>query len=59
VWWSSAVYGALPGSFDGGSYAESVRVPVDQVLPLREAAAAWQLMEHGHPRGRLVLSVSA
>lgn len=51
--------GADLESLRGLAEQGTVRVPVDQVLPLREAAAAWHLMEHGHPRGRLVLSVSA
>lgn len=32
-------------------------VPVDRVLPLREAAEAWRLNSEGHTRGKLVLSV--
>lgn len=32
-------------------------VPVEKVLPLREAAEAWRLNSEGHTRGKLVLSV--
>ncbi|MEV5973349.1 NADP-dependent oxidoreductase [Streptomyces sp. NPDC051921] len=32
-------------------------VPVERVLPLREAAEAWRLNSEGHTRGKLVLAV--
>jgi NADPH:quinone reductase-like Zn-dependent oxidoreductase len=35
-----------------------VRVFVDQVFPLEEAAAAHVALETGHTRGKLVLAVS-
>ncbi|MFI8521251.1 NADP-dependent oxidoreductase [Streptomyces sp. NPDC085481] len=32
-------------------------VPVEKVLPLRDAAEAWRLNSEGHTRGKLILSV--
>ncbi|HLL53822.1 MAG TPA: NAD(P)-dependent alcohol dehydrogenase [Myxococcaceae bacterium] len=38
--------------------AGALRIPIDQVLPLGEAAKAQARLESGHPRGRLVLKVA-
>lgn len=38
--------------------AGKLRVVVDRVLPLEEAAEAWRLSQTGHTRGKIVLSVS-
>lgn len=35
-----------------------VRVYVDRVLPLEEAAEAHRLIESGHTRGKIVLAVA-
>ena len=38
--------------------AGSLWVPVQQTLPLEEAARAQELLQHGHVRGKLVLTVA-
>jgi NADPH:quinone reductase-like Zn-dependent oxidoreductase len=38
--------------------AGQLRVPVADVLPLEELAAAFALSREGHVRGKLVISVS-
>ncbi|MBV2156429.1 NADP-dependent oxidoreductase [Kitasatospora sp. SUK 42] len=39
--------------------AGSLRLPLHRVLPLAEAAEAQRISEHGHLRGKVVLSVSS
>ncbi len=38
--------------------AGALRVPVQKTLPLEEAARAQELLQHGHVRGKLVLTVA-
>jgi NADPH:quinone reductase-like Zn-dependent oxidoreductase len=42
----------------GETEAGRLRVPIDRVLPLGEAAQAQAHLESGHPRGRVVLKVA-
>jgi NADPH:quinone reductase-like Zn-dependent oxidoreductase len=38
--------------------AGELRVPVQETLSLEEAACAQEMQQHGHVRGKLVLTVS-
>lgn len=38
--------------------AGALRVPVQETLPLEEAARAQELLQHGHVRGKLVLTAA-
>jgi len=38
--------------------AGELRVPVQETLSLEEAARAQEMLQHGHLRGKLVLTVA-
>jgi NADPH:quinone reductase-like Zn-dependent oxidoreductase len=35
----------------------TIRIPIDKVFPLEKAKEAFQLLEEGHPRGKVVLEM--
>ena len=51
---SGATLAVLSRLFESGD----LRVNLDHVLPLNEAAEAHRLLEEGHTRGKIVLEVS-